>query len=244
MKQNIENLSDNCDSLSREIAQKNAGEFIEESNDVQCEDEIPGTPQPFRNDKRKLNSNNSTMNVTQVKRKKTGEDVKVVTETNFFNFPLSNYSINKIKDNDRKDRSISMLSSPSMMSLSSKASQSIHDKTLSRSDVIASTSSTGSSYDGDKYRTKKFDNFKIDEVFDNSSPSPKKKAKIEEKSGLVRNSVNFEIEGNIKDDLKLSPIKIYVANPDLSQINMKLVSQMMERSKNLRLIIADLKKTK
>lgn len=254
LKQNIENLSDNNDSLSRDHHPKNAHKLVEESNEVELVDEIPGTPQPSRNDKRKSNNNESTINITQVKRQKNGGEMKTVTETSFFNFPLSNFSINKIKDNDRKDRSISMLSSPSMMSSSSKAAQSVLDKSLSRSDAVASTSKAGCSYDGDKYRSKQFDGFQVDEVFDSSPPPPKKKTKVEDKSGTssenTNESQNFGIKKNSKEnktvnfDIKLSPVKAYVPNPDLSQINLKLVSHIKERSKNFRLIIEDLAKTR
>lgn len=255
LKQNIENLNDSNDSLCKENYQKNGCKFTEESNDVDRLDVIPGTPQPIRSDKRKSNNNDSSMNVTQIKRTKTGDEMKTVTETSFFNFPLSNFTINKIKDNDRKDRSISMLSSPSMMSLKSKAAQSVHDKTLSPSDMIVSTSLAGLSHDGDKYRSKQFDGFQIDEVFDSSPPPPKKKTIAEDKSGLsseisVIDLVNCGIKDNQKKikkvsfDVKLSPVKAYIPNPDLSKINLKLVSHIKERSKNLRLIIEDLMKTK
>lgn len=250
LKQNIENLSDNNDSLSRENHSKNTnGKFDEESTEVERVDEIPGTPQPIRNEKRKSNNNDSAVNVTQIKRQKNGEDMKTVTETSFFNFPLSNFPINKIKDNVRKDRSISMLSSPSMMSSSSKAAKSVLDKSFPRSDAIASTSSVGSFNEGNKYRSKQFDGFKIDEVFDSSPPPPKKKIKVDDKSGTSSSTVDSANSGNKENktdnfDIKLSPVKAYVPNPDLSQINLKLVSQIKERSKNLRLILEDLVKTR
>lgn len=250
LKQNIENLNDSNDSLYKDNYQKNGRKFTEESTDVDRLDEIPGTPQPIRSDKRKSKNNDPTMNETQIKRTKTGDDLKTVTETSFFNFPLSNFTINKIKDNDRKDRSISMLSSPSMMSSKPKAALSVHDKTLPQSDMIASTTLAGLSCDGDKYRSKQFDGFQIDEVFDSSPPPPKKKTKVEDKSGLssenVIDLVNCELQQNPKEiqtisfDVKLSPVKAYVPNPDFSKINLKLVSHIKERSKNLRLIIEDL----
>ena len=249
LKQNIENLSDNNDSLSGDNHSKNTGTFVEESNDVERADEIPGTPQPIRNDKRKSNNSDSTVNVTQIKKLKNGDDLKTVPETSFFNFPLNNFSINKIKDIDRKDRSISMLSSPSMMSSSSKAAKSLLDKSLSRSDAIASTSSAGSFHEGTKYRSKQFDGFQIDEVFDCSPPPPMKKTKVDEKSGTSSksiDSVNLTNKENkpVNFNLKLSPVKPYVPNPDFSQINLKLVSHIKERSKNLRLILEDLVKTR
>lgn len=143
---------------------------------------------------------------------------------------MANKSLNRIKDEERKSRAVSMLSSPSIMMSSSGSSSSLTESFMAEMKLKVQESIE-----------KPPEIIDVNTVFDKLKEDKEDADVQDNKENL---SSEDEKQGNLKKVINFPPVTKFQLDLDWSQIEAATVRNLKESNANLRTTIDELNKAK